>query len=571
MRDLPNWKRWRWVSCAGLLCLEVWTATGCGREKTGLTGSLQIASPGNGAFLNAATIEIQVTSTDLVPDKVQLEVDGVLLDQVLTQAPFVFSWPASLSVEGQHTFVAKGFYGSTNALSVPVTVTTDRTAPTVVARQPVPAATNVDTHQPLTITFSEGMLEGSVPDGGITLRTYFQDGPNAGQNLVDSPGLEWSADRETLTLLPHDAPLIGGSIVTLPEGLTDLAGNALTLPSDAWGWDAAEYVYGCTAPAGLTARGTAVSSDSQYAYLISIDAPGNTVSVSRLEAGGTICSPLPSPGAGQNQFLASASSNGTLTLFTWAPANPPVASSHLLQQWDGSRWNTISDPPILNIAWPPLSLTTNDQGDIAMVTTDGSVASASFYAAIWHAGSWLVPSKTSSESVSLFSTVFTHDGALVIAASSPGADSVSTSTWSGSAWSTGIFGTEAQISVAPVLAETTAGLYAIAFQENGGFATAHFFNGHAWSAAGALDGPGYTAAEAYAAPDGSAYAGFIFGAGSDGPGAVRMEVAHIVDGQMTALDPSGAQCGTINCSLASDSSGRPIVVPWGSSVRMWNE
>ncbi|MCY0999099.1 Ig-like domain-containing protein [Myxococcus sp. MISCRS1] len=171
--------------------------------------------------------------------QVALEVQGepnsveLLVDQATyatLQAPYLLDWDTTLSPEGPHTLQVRVTRGTEVMESEVHTVVVDRTPPTVVARTPSPGAENVAVAQAISVTFSEPILEATLLAEHV--RFLVNEQPHEASRQLSVDGL-------TLTLTPVERVPVPSTVTTeLTEGITDYAGNALVVPSEAWSWTA---------------------------------------------------------------------------------------------------------------------------------------------------------------------------------------------------------------------------------------------------------------------------------------------------------------------------------------------
>jgi hypothetical protein len=187
-----------------------------------------ITSPSS-TFYARGTVNVQLLLTGPSPDSVELLVDGKVLAQ-LPAGTLQYSWDTSSVPEGSHMLVARTSLHGMTYDSPAVTVVVDRTAPTVASRAPAPTATNVEMLAPVTVTFSEPIMQSTITDGSVAIQA-------GSTQLVKT--LSLSSDGMTLTITPTWTALTAATTtvtVTVTTQLTDLAGNALSVPAGAWTW-----------------------------------------------------------------------------------------------------------------------------------------------------------------------------------------------------------------------------------------------------------------------------------------------------------------------------------------------
>lgn len=234
---------------------EVDSAQGdAGVPSANLTVSL--SAPSEKTFTNDF-VDVQVQVTGGTPDKVELRVDGELMTTLWP--PYTYQWGTKATSEGVHRLTAHAFVGDKSFTSELREVVVDRTPPQVVSRIPAPGSQNVLAQQSLQVTFSERIKAASLTDSSARLTT-----PSAEL----SRALTLSEDGLTLKVNPSapiDAP--NTLTLTLTTGITDLAGNGLTVPLEPWTWDVPAWLF-----MGISSQdpGTHVASVSVH-----VDSRGN--------------------------------------------------------------------------------------------------------------------------------------------------------------------------------------------------------------------------------------------------------------------------------------------------------
>jgi len=188
--------------------------------------TVALAAPSGITYTNGA-VSVQLQLQGDTPEQVELLVD----DQPLTtlQAPYTFTWNTASVTEGQHRLSARARIADKTFSSEAREVIVDRTPPQVVSRTPTPGAENVWVRQPIQATFSEPLKPGTVTSDSVKLAV-------GGAEATAS--LSLSTDGKTLTVVPN--PVLRASTnpqITMTSGVSDLAGNALSLPSDTWSWN----------------------------------------------------------------------------------------------------------------------------------------------------------------------------------------------------------------------------------------------------------------------------------------------------------------------------------------------
>jgi hypothetical protein len=232
------------------------TATDAGDAGTDavVTPTIVITSPTANAYASNGTVPVQVATTGLIPSSVDLLVDGAIWTTMTS--PFSFNLNAAMLPLGTHSLVASGHFGTTLYASAPVTLTIDRSQPTIVSRTPAPGTTNVHVADPIQVTFSAPMNLATLDGQGVVLTMN-------GAAIPFTTSL--SADMKTATFSPT-GPTDGGASTTL--GLTlnntvqSAAGNSLSGSIFSWSWQAPQivtYPIPTLAPLTSAAVGTSLS------------------------------------------------------------------------------------------------------------------------------------------------------------------------------------------------------------------------------------------------------------------------------------------------------------------------
>ena len=142
-----------------LTAIGVLLVAGCSGKP--VVNSIAISSPSGTAYTNA-TVNIQVAATGSVDTVILL--DGTAQIASIS-SPFSFDWSTTGLPEGDHVIVAR----SGSLKSAPVTIVVDRTAPTIIGRNPAPGADQVSSSDPIVVTFSEPILATSVDAVSLTV------------------------------------------------------------------------------------------------------------------------------------------------------------------------------------------------------------------------------------------------------------------------------------------------------------------------------------------------------------------------------------------------------------------
>jgi Bacterial Ig-like domain/Bacterial Ig domain len=198
--------------------------------------TLRIASPASNTSTNGiVAVAVDVTG-GTAPAAIQLLEDGNVLATLDSPAPYTFSWDTKGIADGTHTLVAKATVDGESIASAPVTITVDRTAPTVVATTPAPGATNVVLRAPIVVTFSEPILASSFTASAVTLQV-------GGAVVPTTPTLSSDGMSATIAIADLSSFALPATFsVALATTITDLVGNALTVPTAPWTWSVPDWI-----------------------------------------------------------------------------------------------------------------------------------------------------------------------------------------------------------------------------------------------------------------------------------------------------------------------------------------
>lgn len=309
--------------------------------------TLRITSPASNTSTNGiVAVTVEVTG-GTAPATIQLFEDGTVLATLDSPAPYTFTWDTKGIADGTHTLVAKASVDHESITSVPVTITVDRTAPTVVATTPAPGATDVVLRAPIAVTFSEPILASSFTASAVTLQVGGAVVPTTA--TLSSDGMSAAIGITDLSSFALPATFS----VTLATTITDLVGNALTVPTVAWTWGVPDWIK--YAPiASTTVPAVAVGSNFQpvIAYTRCIANSSSTCLDDLFVA--------ESDGQAWNSLGQVANLIGPGSLDLDAQGHPVVAGigtpagslpSVLLASWNGSAWDSSMSPLGIDITY----------------------------------------------------------------------------------------------------------------------------------------------------------------------------------------------------------------------------
>lgn len=205
--------------------------------------SVSILSPSAPVLTNGQKIlpvQVAFSTGGLLPDRLDVLLDGALAATV--DASNKATVVLSTTPEGVHQLSARLSLNGQTVTSALLTVTIDRTAPTLVSRTPTPGGLS-GTVTPIQAVFSEAVSPASLTDTSVVLRV---GGATAGRTVA------LSDDGKTLTVTPSPPLTVPAAPeVTLTSEITDLAGNPLAASSPAWAWTLSAWT-----PVGGPAEGS---------------------------------------------------------------------------------------------------------------------------------------------------------------------------------------------------------------------------------------------------------------------------------------------------------------------------
>ncbi|MFY2556843.1 Ig-like domain-containing protein [Corallococcus terminator] len=194
-------------------------------DITPVQGEVHIRTPEATAYTKGV-LDIGLEVTGHRPDRVELLWDGEVL--AVLESPYTYAWDTTGETEGEHRLRARVVFGETVFAGEERVVVVDRTAPQVVSRSPEPGADDVWVKSPIQAVFSEPMKASTVTSASVRLTV-------GGVEVVRTVSL--SGDGKTMTVVPGtpiSAPT--SAAIALTSAVTDLAGNEVSNPSEAWNW-----------------------------------------------------------------------------------------------------------------------------------------------------------------------------------------------------------------------------------------------------------------------------------------------------------------------------------------------
>ena len=229
-------------------------------------------------------------------------------------------------------------------VSASVTVVIDRTAPRIIAWTPEPGASDVSLRAPIQLRFNEPIAPATIANGSATLT--FGSTKVITTTTLSPDGLVGTvaiADLESV-LLPAKAT------VALAATITDLAGNALVLPTAPWQWDIPSWV---KYPSMITHSEVAFAVRGEKALLIRNLSEGTVLDGVLSEGARWIrLGHLPNSLYGHNGgrgFSAAITTDGrpVVAAVDDTPTTQlggPATARFQTWSWDGAKWNAGPAP-----------------------------------------------------------------------------------------------------------------------------------------------------------------------------------------------------------------------------------
>ncbi|NVJ22121.1 Ig-like domain-containing protein [Myxococcus sp. AM011] len=238
-------------------CIEV-------PDITPVQGEARIRTP-EGTAYTKGVLDIGLEVTGHRPDRVELLRDGEVL--AVLESPYTYAWDTTGETEGEHRLRARVVFGETVFSGEERVVVVDRTAPQVVSRAPEPGAQDVWVKSPIQAVFSEPMKVDTMTSASVRLTV-------GGVDVVRTVSL--SGDGKTLTVVPGtpiSAP--ASAAIALTSAVTDLAGNALDVPTGPWDWEHPKVLFEPAGPVFAKNSGSIGSFRSGFGS----DKQGNSIIV----------------------------------------------------------------------------------------------------------------------------------------------------------------------------------------------------------------------------------------------------------------------------------------------------
>ncbi len=319
-------------------------ASGCPtREKYDQLPAVRITSPIVETYTNR-TVRITAQLDQDVDLPVALRANQLYLGTV-SPPDYRFDWDTTTVPEAPYDVVAEIEIDGKTIRSDAIHVVVDRTAPTVVSRTTLQHDGGVKLSAPLKVLFSEPLNAETVTTAAISVEANGANVPVAVTLAADNKTATIAIkDRRSLTL-----PAFFEATFT-PE-ITDLAGNALTIPAVPWTWSApsffsyplsADRPWGVPAlaigpdlePSVVYAGGGPIGSPQELAHIINVHVAGGPQKWTKL------------PPPTTREFTAAASPAPSIVVDN--QGRPIVAWQEdgdlRVAFWDGQTWMTPLPP-----------------------------------------------------------------------------------------------------------------------------------------------------------------------------------------------------------------------------------
>ncbi len=333
-----------------------------------------IVSPASSVLTNA-TVHFVVSVTNGTAGSVYLRRNGSYLGAVVGG---VYDWNTSGTPEGTHTVVAVATRGSESFESAPLSVTVDRTGPSIASSAPAHGAADVRSADPVSLVLSEAVLPQTLA-GAVTVRSGVSTIPSTATLRLDGRTVDVSFAP------PATRPV--SVTVAIGPPLADVLGNVASAASVTFTYPAwiplgpPVYVARTGGIADLAVDGSA----RPVVALIDRTGPGPVVRVSRFEAGAW--QPL---GA---QVNAAGSEGANASLAVDAAGRPVVAYvenlySLRVKRWDGAAWLPLGggiSPGTYSVGGTSVAFMSDGEPVVAYSGYDASPTAPQIYAKRWDA------------------------------------------------------------------------------------------------------------------------------------------------------------------------------------------
>lgn len=357
----------------------------CGASNTCVVAppplQVAIASPSAPVATNG-TVHVVVSVTNGTPSAVYLLVDGAWLGAVPAGT---YAWNTASTAEGVHALVAVATRGAESFQSAPVSVTVDRTGPSIASSTPANGASDVAASTPVSLVLSEPVRPATVA-GAVTVSS-------GGSVLASTATLRADGRTVDVAFTPPAARPVDVT-VAVGASLLDLLGNAAAGSSVSFTYPAwiplGGLLYETSSSGGIT--DLAVDSAARPVLVLTDTATGaGVVRASRWEAGAW--------NALGDGVSAAGHDAGGGTVVVDASDRPVIAYGEdryfvRVKRWDGSAWVALGDslsPGTSSIGSPRVALMPDGEPVVAYDGYEDSATHARIHVKRWDAttGAWV--------------------------------------------------------------------------------------------------------------------------------------------------------------------------------------
>lgn len=545
--------------------------------------TVQLVTPGEPAIASTS-IDLMIELSGPTPEQVELLLDDAPVTTVTP--PYSFRWDTSTVAEGTHSLKARATKGGTTYVSEAHTLVVDHTPPRFVSRVPAPLSENVLVSQAMTIqaSFSEVLRANTVSASSVKLSS--QDG-----ELAATPVL--SADGKTLTITPSAPIKVGMRLtVTVTNTVTDIAGNTVAPPAEAWTWKVPAFVPLAPPlsanPGRASANYPSLRFDKEGRALVAwVESDGTAANVYVRRLSNGMWEPLggplsANPGSTNVENCALAIDSMERPVVVWSENDSTGNKRVYVQRWTGSGWESLGGPQSNSSdkVWiDSVAIQTSQAGHLVIAWKESGTPTR-VYVRRWTGSSWEALSGDPSATATGSASNFYRESLQLDSAGNPvvawdeleeGSASVTINVrrWDGSAWASFGANTTVSFGLGPVAHVDKADRPIVAWSAFDGTARNVYvrrWSGTTWELIGdALSAnPGET--NAYPSSMETDKAGNLFMAAweYDATGAFNVYVRRLTGTTWEpvgdALSANPGLTSTLSSSLRMDGEGYPSVV-----------
>ncbi len=375
-----------------ILVLSLLSACQNGTKTPTPDDELSVSLSPVGPILTNSPLNFSVTVTGGTADKVELVLEGTVIASFDSSNTYL--WDAK-KADGTYTFKAVASAGSKTFDSNEVSVSVDKTAPSIVSRSPEAGASGVTANAVVSVTFSEAIEASSVTGSSVKVLA------GSAASVSATPSL--STDGKTLTVALAGVTAPDTLSISL-DALRDAAGNTL---SESWSWSvpgAEVSLDSFKQLGGLTDLLGSAKDLGEKPLDLAADAAGNTVvafiSDAKIQVqswSGSSWTNLPGlPTDDKPDSLPSVAlvSDGK-PVVAWRNGTDNPATSSITEpsniqvvRWNGSAWDDLGSASTSLEASAPSLAVSDDKIYVAFHESDGvnpNVIVASYEGSSWQA------------------------------------------------------------------------------------------------------------------------------------------------------------------------------------------